>query len=193
MARPTRIGAANILAAAVTALCERGAASLTLDTVSNQARCAKGLVHYHFSSRRRLLTSASDSIWDQREEEWRTALTGAAEDCIRQSWKVLLRESAGGVTRAWLSLAVDSDHAVAEATKRRLARFDTTLQSATMALLDSLGLIPTIPPDEWCRVLAAAIHGISVQLEGGSGGAHLEGAYSAVWLAALSLTQAKVS
>lgn len=190
MARPTRIGSSGIMAAAVSALKEHGAASLTLETVAATARCAKGLVHYHFATRRGLLTSVNDVLWDRREHAWVAALAGATlDDCVRQSWTVLSAERTDGTTRAWLSLLVDSDRSVAQAATRRLRRFNVSLYQASLRLLDSLVLTPTIPPEEWGRMLSAVIHGMCVQAEAGGAPSEQESDYAALWLAALSLTR----
>ena len=62
-------------------------------------------------------------------------------------------------------------------------------QAFTAMLRDELGLTPTIPNSEVGRLLEAVVDGMGFQLVGGTESEELEGAYSAAWLAILSLTQ----
>ena len=188
--RPTTIGPQNIAKAAEYVLRQHGAASFTLDRVSEAAKCAKGLVHYHFGSRTKLLAAANDLLWDDRERNWTSALGGTSpEACVRQSWVLLSTEAATGVTRAWLSLLVEPEPPTLQAVRRRMDRFDSTVLVAASALLTSLGLAPTIPASEWGRLVTAGIEGLGIQLVAQGRGQSLEAVYSAVWLAALGLTQ----
>ena len=192
MGRPTKIGDTNILSAAEDVLKTSGAASFTLDSVASAAGCAKGLVHYHFGSRTQLLIAANDRLWDRREDDWAKALrAGAPEDCIRQSWTLLAAEASSGITRAWLSLLTEPDRALGQAVRRRMERFDTAMRGATTALLDNLGLEPTIPPDEWSRLVVASAYGLGLQLVARGKTPALEADYSAIWLSALGLTRPK--
>jgi AcrR family transcriptional regulator len=192
MARPITIGPANILTAAESVLRQHGGSSFTLDRVASAAKCAKGLVHYHFGTRSKLLTAVNDQLWDARERNWAAALRDPSpEVCVRQSWTLLSTEAAQGITRAWLSLLVEPDPHTLQAARRRLDRFETVVLGAATALFDSLDLTPTIAPPELGRLLAAGIHGLGVQLVAHGRSQVLETAYSALWLSALSLTQSK--
>ena len=190
MARPTKIGPGNILDAAERALLVEGCGSLALDTVAKAAGCAKGLVHYHFETRTKLLVAANDRLWDKRQRSWEAALAGPAlERCIRETWTLLLREATEGVTRARLSLLVDSDRALGAAARRSTERFDAAFHASSRALLDRLDLAPSIAPDEWSRLLLAGVDGVALQLIGGRPASSVETDYAAVWLAALGLTK----
>lgn len=192
MARPVKIGDANILNAAADVLKTSGAAAFTLDAVATAAGCAKGLVHYHFGSRTQLLIAANDRLWDRREQDWANALRARApEDCIRQSWALLVSEATSGVTRGWLSLLTEPDRALGAAVRRRMERFETAVQGAIAGLLDNLGLEPTIPPDEWSRLVTASAYGLALQLVARGKSPALEADYSAIWLSALGLTRPK--
>jgi hypothetical protein len=59
----------------------------------------------------------------------------------------------------------------------------------TTLLRKKLGLTPTIPDSEIGMLLVALVTGIGFQLGSGAEPDQLEGAYSAAWLAMLSLTQ----
>ena len=192
MSRPITIGSANILGAAESVLRQHGGSPLTLERVATAAKCAKGLVHYHFGSRSKLLAAVNDQLWDARERNWVAALRGSSpEVCVRQSWTLLSNEAAQGITRAWLALLVEPDAHILQAAKRRMDRFETVILDAATALFESVGLVPTIAAPELGRLLAAGIHGLGVQLVAHGRNQTLEAAYSALWLAALSLTQPK--
>lgn len=99
---PTRLA---ILSAAVQALKHAGLDRFTIEAVARRAGVAKGLVLYHFESRRRLLRLCAAEVGSERERRLAAALgAGRGADAIDAVWEELLREEEDGTARAWLAL-----------------------------------------------------------------------------------------
>ena len=99
---PTR---SAILAAALQALKRGGFDAFSIDAVARRAGVAKGLVLYHFESRRRLLRLCADEIAAERARRLTRALaSGPGAAGIDAVWKELMRQDEDGTARAWLSL-----------------------------------------------------------------------------------------
>ena len=104
---PTR---SAILAAALQALRDDGLDGFSIATVAQGAAVPKGLVLYHFRSRKQLLASCGKAIGEERSRRLAGAQAGAggaggagaavADAC----WEELRRQNADGTTRAWLVL-----------------------------------------------------------------------------------------
>jgi AcrR family transcriptional regulator len=100
---PTRLA---ILAAAQQALKRGGLDDFSIETVARRAGVAKGLVLYHYGSRRRLLQRCGAELASERVRRLHQALAssqGAAG--VDAVWDELLRQEADGTARAWLGLA----------------------------------------------------------------------------------------
>jgi len=99
---PTR---AAILAAALQILKRGGWDAFSIEAVARGAGVAKGLVLYHFESRRRLLRRCGAEIAAERARRLERALAaGPGTAGIDAAWNELLRQEEDGTTRAWLSL-----------------------------------------------------------------------------------------
>ncbi len=190
MARSSGDSKARILAAAESQLRERGAASLTIDAVAREARCAKGLVTYHFSSKARLLAAAVDQMLAGREDRWEAALSGSTPDAaIKKSWALLDSEAGDGVWRAWSSLLSGGDKLTVQTVNNATERFTRTVTRAIGTLLDDQGLGLRASVNEVGRLVAASVHGLSLHLASGGHAEELEGAYYALWVGVLALTE----
>jgi len=100
---PTRLA---ILAAALQALKRGGFDDFSIEAVARRAGVAKGLVLYHFESRRRLLQRCGAELAGERSRRLRHALTsGAGAAGVDAVWEELLHQQADGTARAWLSLS----------------------------------------------------------------------------------------
>ena len=100
---PTRLA---ILSAAVQALKRGGLDDFSIEAVARRAGVAKGLVLYHYESRRRLLQRCGAEVAAERARRFRLALgAGAGAAAVDAVWEELLRQEADGTARAWLSLS----------------------------------------------------------------------------------------
>ncbi len=101
--RPTR---SAILAAAVQTLKREGLDGFAIDAVARRAGVAKGLVAYHFTSRRRLLAACGAELAAERRRRLAPGsvdLTGPA--AVDACWEELRRQQQDGLAQAWLSLS----------------------------------------------------------------------------------------
>src|SRR3972149_10100329 len=74
----------------------------TVDEVAREARCAKGLVHYHFKTKAALLAAAAARLGERRRSRWTEAFQAPTPDAaIQRSWTLLVSESRDGTIRAW--------------------------------------------------------------------------------------------
>lgn len=178
----------SILAAAEQAIRETGAFNVTVAAVAQRTGCAKGLVHYHFKTKRALFDKVAHKMAADRRTRWQDALGSATpEEAFRASWRLLTQESTDGTIRAWTSLFTSRDHLPDQTVKSVMAAFSESLGSSVERLFRTVGLAPTVPTAEIGWLLGAVIYGVGLQLEGGAKHQDLEGAFAAAWLGVLSL------
>jgi AcrR family transcriptional regulator len=176
-----------ILEAAVQLL--RGSGGLTVDQVAGAARCAKGLVHYHFHTKGALLAAAASQLAERRRSRWGEVFRAKTpDDAIRRSWDLLVSESRDGTLRAWLALCAERNEVTGQTVSSEVEAFSNAVAKAAEVLVRNLGLTPTVSMQELGLLLAAVVHGSGLQLEAGIAPARLQGAYAAAWLGVLSLT-----
>lgn len=188
MVRNAERARAAILDAALQLL--RRSGGLTVDQVAAAARCAKGLVHYHFHTRGGLLAAAAARLAERRRTRWAEAFrAGTPDAAIRGSWDLLVTESRDGTLRAWLALCAERDEVTGQTVSSEVEGFSRALAQAAEVLLRDLGLTPTVSVQELGLLLATVVHGSGLQLEAGVPPARLQGAYAAAWLGVLSLTR----
>lgn len=189
MPRPPSDIRTKVVAIVIRQLHNVGAGGITLDRVAGDAGCAKGLVNYHFRTKVELITSAAEELLREREARWQRALEATRpEVAIRQSWQLIVLEASSGFWRAWTSLAASTKVTV-QTVNNSQERFTSVVGSAVGALLEQLGLTPTVTRAELGALLAAAVQGLGLQLAAGASTAQLEGAYAALWAAILGLTR----
>ena len=165
-----------------------------MDEVSREARCAKGLVHYHFKTKAGLLGAVAARLGERRRHRWTEAFRQPTpQAAIDRSWALLVSESKDGTVRAWSALCAPSSDVTDQTVSTEVARFSQTIAGATDRLLGDLGLAPTVTVEELGLLLASVVHGMGLQLESGTEPARLQGAYAAAWLGILSLTRPRRS
>jgi AcrR family transcriptional regulator len=191
MVRNAERARAAILEAALQLL--RRSGGLTVDQVADAARCAKGLVHYHFHTKGALLAAAASQLAERRRARWGEAFRADTPDAaIQRSWDLLVSESRDGTLRAWLALCAERDEVTGQTVSSEVDAFSDAIAKAAEILVRDLGLTPTVSPQELGLLLAAVVHGSGLQLAAGVPPARLQGAYAAAWLGVLSLTRRTV-
>lgn len=189
MARRDPQTARAVIVGAAERLLRRGGGG-TVEQVAREARCAKGLVHYHFHTKGALLAGAAAQLGAARQKAWREAFRATSpQQAIDRSWQLLVSETRNGAVRAWTSLYAETDRVTGRSVSEQMAAYGRTLADAAGALLDDLGLAPTVPIQEIGLLLAGVVHGMGLQLEIGVPPGDLQGAYAAAWLGVLSLTR----
>ncbi|UCF42011.1 MAG: TetR/AcrR family transcriptional regulator [Gemmatimonadota bacterium] len=178
----------TIVAAADTLIRRKGAASITVDQVAKEAGCAKGLVHYHFKTKRGVIEAVAQHVAASRTEAWVAAFRAPTpKGAIDQSWSLLTRESVDGTIRAWTSMFGQGGVIPEQTVRKSIEEFAGALGRAADELLRDLDLEPTILPEENGWLLGAVVHGMGLELLSGADQEELEGAYAAAWLGILSL------
>jgi len=153
---PTR---AAILAAAVQILKRGGLEGFSIAAVARRAGVAKGLVLYHFESRRRLLRQCGLGLAAERRARLAPALAADADlTAIDAAWGELLQQTADGTSRAWLALT-------------------------------SADMMPAGEGDQALedRARQGALDGCAAALAGGVASVAVRDAYTALWLALLAV------
>ncbi|NIM48831.1 MAG: TetR family transcriptional regulator [Gemmatimonadales bacterium] len=178
----------SIISAALELIKRRGADGVTVEGVAKAAGCAKGLVHYHFKTKRGLLEAVAQSLAGVREVNWAKAFRAPTpKDAIDRSWMLLTTESGDGSIRAWTSLFGSSSILPDQTVRASLTGFSLALGKAVDRMFRDLGLQPRVPPSEIGWLLGAVVNGMGLQILGGADRHELEGAYAAAWLGILSL------
>jgi AcrR family transcriptional regulator len=179
-----------IVDAAVDQLLAKPAPTVTIESVAVAAKCAKGLVHYHFKTKANLLSAAAERIWDRRTSAWKDVLAGPDPSAvITKAWALLENEGTGGTATAAASLGTEVGDVVGRTVRLSRQRFVTQLDVSAAALFLRMGLRPTVQGEEIALLLAAVIEGLGLQVASGTPADSLEPAWSAFWAGVLSLTR----
>ena len=93
-----------ILAAAIEVVVLHGLNNWTVEEVANRARCAKGLVNYHYRSKQELLVQVAHTIRDDRSARRLAAIQTAGTPALDRLWAALTVEVESGWFAAWISL-----------------------------------------------------------------------------------------
>ena len=177
-----------ILGSAMRLVRRRGAAGVTVSDVATEAGCAKGLVHYHFSTKQRLWDAVAGEMARDRGENWRLAFeAGGPTDVVQQSWELLVEESVNGTVLAWTSLFGPGTEVSEQLANSSIAAFSDLLGQSVGAMLDRHGSSPRVQPAELGWLLSCVIAGVGFLLLGGAERRQMENAYAAAWLGILSL------
>jgi TetR/AcrR family transcriptional repressor of bet genes len=178
----------SIVAAADALIRRKGAANITVDQVAKEAGCAKGLVHYHFKTKRGVIEAVARHLATGRTQEWVAAFRAPTpKGAIDQSWALLTKESEDGTIRAWTSVFGPGGVIPEQMVKKAVEDFAVALGAAADELLRDLDLAPSILPSENGWLLGAVVHGMGLELLSGADPGELEGGYAAAWLGILSL------
>jgi len=167
----------------------KGVNGTTLADIAIGAKCAKGLINYHFGTKKDLINIVADRIVEKRIDNWQSALqSDNPQSAIDKSWKLLCSEALDGTLRIW-DETIDRNHNLTEqSVKAKHETFSQELGRIASVTLSKAGLKPRIPLSELGNLLAAVVHGIGKMLLAGMNQGELEGAYAAAWLGILSLT-----
>jgi AcrR family transcriptional regulator len=178
----------SIVAAADALIRRKGAANITVDQVAKEAGCAKGLLHYHFKTKRGVIEAVAQHLAASRTKEWVAAFRAPTpKGALDQSWALLTKESEDGTIRAWTSMFGSGGVLPEQTVRKSVEEFAVALGGAADELLRDLDLAPSILPSENGWLLGAVVHGMGLELLSGADQGELEGAYAAAWLGILSL------
>ena len=188
MTRTSKTSKAAILDAVEVLLRRAGANGITMDAVAKEAGCAKGLLNYHFRSKRRLLVETLERMAAVRSEPWALAFdTADPREVVDRTWKVVRQEADSGFLRAWTSLASGSDAAIDQAVKNASIRFTAGISADTEKMLARAGLAPAVPAERLGWMLASIVYGMSFNISAGADLTLLGDSYAAAGLGILAL------
>jgi AcrR family transcriptional regulator len=146
-----------ILRASVDTVVQHGLNEWTVEEVASKARCAKGLVNYHYRSKADLLHQTAEAIAFNRHARRLAAVTsGSGTPAVDHLWDAVATEVRSGWFAAWLSFVAQR------------ARDNVTLELPDfgLQLRDALGraleLDREVLPEP--AVLAAMLDGIALRL-----------------------------
>jgi AcrR family transcriptional regulator len=157
--------------------------------IAREARCAKGLVTYHFGGRDQLLAAVAADLLGQRVEAWRRALSAESIDTvIAQVTDLLSGEAADGFWLAWIRLSAEDSKLTVQTVNNHWSVFAELVSASITSLLADQGLEPSVPAGEFGQMIAAGFQGLGLQAFNGAGREAIDGAHAALWAATLSLT-----
>lgn len=165
----------TILTAAIAVLADDGLNNWTVEEVAERAHCAKGLVNYHFRSKRDLLTRAAESLRDDRQARRLAACKLGGAAALDRLWQQLSEEVRSGWFGAWLALLA------ADEPLRNAAR-GADGESLAAAAAQALGV--ELPP-EAAVLIPTVLDGIALQLLLGADPEAAEEAYHRFWVTLL--------
>jgi len=170
----------RIVDAARAVLVRDGFEHWTVDRVAREARCAKGLVHYHFTSKWELLAVVAGAMRRDRAERRRGALAVGGAVGLDELWALLVAEVESGEHSAWLALASSSEHAIRDAM--------LVQPSELRQLAQSLGgaLDATEFSDETLAAIVAVLDGLQLPLVLGQDREAVREVYDRFWLSVVS-------
>lgn len=171
----------RILDAAVQLRLQGARDSVTVESVAAKADCAKGLIAYHFKTKKALFEAAERAIQEQRTASWSAALrTADPQAAINACWKVVVAEARTGGRGVVQELTDWS-------TKNG---FPLQIGKECLGLLRRAGRAPSIPETELADLCGVTLTGFAGALAAGADARKLEAAYAAFWASAFSLTRA---
>lgn len=168
-----------ILSAAIDVVAIHGLNNWTVEEVANRARCAKGLVNYHYRSKQDLLVQSAETLRDDRSARRLAAVQTPGSQSLDRLWKALTLEVETGWYAAWLSF-VASDGPLRAAARTQAAD--------SRALADAMGKVLDQGPEFVVRAhqIESTLDGLQLGLLQGVPAAEMEEAFDQFWLATLT-------
>lgn len=167
-----------ILAAAIEVVALHGLNNWTVEEVANRARCAKGLVNYHYRSKQDLLVQVAETIRDDRAARRLAAVQASGAQALDRLWETLTREMESGWFAARISL-------LAADVPLRVAAGSTPPSSKAFALAlgRALDLGDKLLPRT--QLIEATLDGLQLGMLQGATPAAAEEDYHRFWLTVL--------
>ena len=167
-----------ILSAAIDVLAIHGLNSWTVEEVANRAHCAKGLVNYHYRSKQDLLSTAAQTLRDDRAARRLAAAQHPGSEALDRLWATLVAEVDSGWFAAWASLITADDPL-----RRAAATRPSDAAALATALSRTLDLGDALAPE--AGLIQAALDGLELRLLQGASATDTEEAYHRFWIRAL--------
>jgi len=177
-AATSRVSQETILEAAIQVLREHTLVSWTVDQVSAQAQCAKGLVLYHFKSKDELLRRVAERVRRAHVTSRVEALSGSGgTEALNRLWACLSGDVKSGGFGLWVSLV---NEPVSRRAASRTAGDELTLAEAAARALE-------VPANSVAlSLMGPVLDGGCLQLLQGREESLVRESFDAFWLGVLS-------
>lgn len=167
----------EILGAAKAVLVQKGLAAWTIEDVAREARCAKGLVNYHYKTKANLLAQVGESLREDRLGRRLAALENEGATALDALWNTLTAEVRSGELAAWLSLSALPDQAVHHALRSQERELRRLAEAAARAFGVSDGSLG--------QLIDSVLTGFQLALLNGHEDQTVREAYHRFWLGIL--------
>jgi AcrR family transcriptional regulator len=169
-----------ILYASVETIVDHGLNDWTVEEVANKARCAKGLVNYHYGSKAELLRHTAEAISFNRHARRLAAVSNdRGSSALDNLWGTIVAEVRSGWFAAWLGFV--ARRGAPSPPRLEMPEFGNQLRAAlTRSLL--------LPRDSLPEplVLAAMLDGIALRLLLDEPEDRVKDAYHRLWLGVIA-------
>lgn len=168
-----------IIGATQAILADGGLTECSVERISGRSGCAKGLINYHFRSKRQLLGEVAQSMSRTRFERRYRALGQSGTAALDALWQVLVEEVETGEARGWRALLGDPW------TFRQIALSNDQLTDLAGAAARALAVEDGSFNGP---VIGAALEGLQLEMLRGRDPAELRDGFDSLWLALLEAT-----
>jgi AcrR family transcriptional regulator len=186
--RAAEAARARIIDAAIRCIGRKGAEGASMAAIAAEGGVSKGLLHYHYADRARLLaevvTQLANRLIAREQAAMDAADGGGAVDAL---WKWLEGELARGELRALLELALLREPQVRVAAASAAARRRRAATRSVEALFGRLQLVPRVPAALLGGASVAFIDGLAADSASGTGDPRVS--FDVFWLALLGLAE----
>jgi AcrR family transcriptional regulator len=161
--------AARIVEAMRTSVAARGIAASTFDHVAREAGVSRGLLHYYFGTKERLLVEVVRRECEVRGELLELAVAGAADsdeliDALVRSFEEILGEGSSGVVTFYELFTVGQRNTEIAAELAELARSTRVRLAEALHARSKLGVFELrAPAEEIANFLFALADGVTIR------------------------------
>lgn len=184
----SKLSAADrILRATARTIAARGAGSLTMSEVADEAGVSKGLIHYHFHDKETLLARVAEWMTRQVIERQRQALiASSSRSAIDDLWSWFSAELERGHLRVLIELSESREELVRREIAAGIRLRRAAVQDSTARLFDLLDLTPRVPLEMIAETAFTFFDGLVIGAGRDSEG-NPRAAFDVFWLALLCL------
>lgn len=181
----------RIIDAAADVIAIQGIASLTIARIADRCGVSSALVHYHFSTKDKLLRAAAGRLAAARTEVRQTSVRERGIAALDGLWQQIEESVASRTEQAWhdILLLAREDGAVAAEIERTRAAEWRALARRLPALFAELGSTPPAAVEEIALAILAFADGIALAMAAGAPRDALKSSYGAFWLALIAAGQ----
>jgi AcrR family transcriptional regulator len=157
--------------------------------IAAEGRVSKGLLHYHYADRARLLAEVVTELADRVIARERAAMqSSTGSGTVDALWAWLEGELARGELRALLELALLREAEVRTASAAAAGRRRQAATQTVEVLFERLGLTPRVPAALLAAASTAFVDGLAAE-SGGDSAADSRVSFDVFWLALLGLVE----